>query len=122
MIDEEIKKIEQDSYENYAKELEKLRAEHRHRENEMNSHVEKLDTEIKEKELRISTMNLSATKGKGKEDNRKNNAVDNFVQEMKEKERENQELRKEIEAIKESHRKVATVETKGGCLKSCVVF
>jgi cell shape-determining protein MreC len=65
-------------------------------------------------------MNLSATKGK--DNNRKNDAVDKFIQEMKEKERENQELRKEIEAVKESHRKVATVENKGGCLKSCVVF
>lgn len=118
MIEEEIKKIEQETHDYYARELAQLRAQHHQREKDMKDQAKKLDEEIQEKDLRISSVGLNSEK----KNNRNKDSLEKFIKEMKEKEQENQNLRMEIESLKESHRKMASVQSKKGCLSSCEVF
>ena len=107
--------------EKYENELEKMREEHKRREMAMHEQVDRLNGEVEEKDERIRSTNFSEDKNKDAS-SKTNESIQKFVNEIKDLKIQNQNLKKEIEAVKENQRRVVTPVQKSGCLKSCVVF
>lgn len=87
----------------------------------MHEQVDRLNGEVEEKDERIRTLDFSAEKNDGDKSKTKE-SIQKFANEIKDLQLQNQDLKKQIESVKENQRKLVTPVQKGGCLKSCVVF
>lgn len=122
LIESEISKFREESLETYTKELEKMREEHRKRELALHEQVHRLNSEIDEKDSKINDLSSNHEKNKEENDNKNKESITKFANEIKDIEIQNQQLKKEIETLKENQRRVVTPAQRSGCLKSCVVF